>query len=177
MAAGETKNITGYLSLDDRYQTTIYDDILEIIGATVTLNDPAGEIFTDKGNDTVTVTNSTITSSSETGVEHIFSMDEDNDFLTISNSTLDVDVSMGDGDDEVLAEGDAPNKLTINKTLSLGSGDDILTIASIVAGTGNIDFGDGNDTLVFDGGKLLITGSISSFTNLKVTGKGGTLRH
>ena len=46
MATGETKNITGSLTLEDRFQTTIYDDILTISGATISLHDPAGEIFT-----------------------------------------------------------------------------------------------------------------------------------
>ena len=71
MATGETKNITGSLSLEDRYQTTIYDDILTISGASISLLDPAGEIFTDKGNDTVMVTDSTITDNSGSGAELI----------------------------------------------------------------------------------------------------------
>ena len=52
MATGETKQITGSLTLDDKYQTTIYDDILTISGANISLLDPAGEIFTDKGSET-----------------------------------------------------------------------------------------------------------------------------
>ena len=173
MATGETKNITGSLTLEDRYQTTIYDDILEIIGATITLNDPAGEIFTDKGNDTGTVTDTTITNNSATGAELMFSMGSDNDSLTISNSTLNANTFMGSGDDEVFVTGDS--QVTISKKFSLGSGNDILTIGAIFAGNGNIDFGEGNDTLVFNGGKLLVKGSVSALTNLTVTGNGGTL--
>ena len=81
MAIGENKKITGSLTLEDRFQTTIYDDILTISGANISLLDPAGEIFTDKGNDTVTVSNSTITNNSETGAELMFSMGSGDDSL------------------------------------------------------------------------------------------------
>ncbi|MBQ4328956.1 MAG: hypothetical protein IJC27_04440, partial [Lentisphaeria bacterium] len=175
MAVGESKKINGSLTLEDRYQTTIYDDILEIINATITLNDPAGEIFTDKGNDTVTVSNSTITNNSETGAELMFSMGSDNDSLTISNSTLNVNTFMGSGNDTVTVSGTISSTVTINNQFSLGAGDDTLTLKSVLAGPGNLVFGDGNDTLVFDGGHLLTTGSITGLTNLTVTGNTGTL--
>ena len=67
MATGQTKSITGTLPLTDRYQLTEYDDTLTINSADITFLDPAGEIFLDAGNDTVTVTNSTITSNSASG--------------------------------------------------------------------------------------------------------------
>ena len=38
-----------------------------------------------------------------------------------------------------------------------------------------IVFGDGNDTLILDGGHLLTTGTITGLTNLTVTGNTGTL--
>ena len=67
MATGETRTITGNLNLTDKYQLTDYDDTLTVNNANITFLDPAGEIFLDAGNDTVTVTNSTITSSSASG--------------------------------------------------------------------------------------------------------------
>ena len=175
MATGETKKITGSLSLEDRYQTTIYDDILTISGANISLLDPAGEIFTDKGNDTVTVTNSTITNNSETGAELMFSMGSDNDSLTISNSTLNVNTFMGSGDDYVTVSGSVSSTVTINNQFSLGSGNDTLILKAQLKGSGALVFGDGNDTLVFDGGALLTTGSISGFSNLTVNHAAGTL--
>ena len=175
MATGESKKITGSLTLEDRYQTTIYDDILEIINATITLNDPAGEIFTDKGNDTVTVSNSTIINNSETGAELMFSMGSGDDSLNISNTTLNVNTFMGSGNDMVTVSGGQSSTVTINNQFSLGSGDDTLTLKSVLKGSGNLVFGDGNDTLILDGGHLLTTGTITGLTNLTVTGNTGTL--
>ena len=177
MATGENREITGSLTLEYQYQTTIYDDILTISGATISLQDPAGEIFTDKGNDTVTVSDSTIADDSISGAELMFSMGSDNDSLTISNSTLNANTFMGSGDDEVFVTGDSQSQVTINKKFSLGSGNDILTISAILAGIGDIDFGDGINTLFFDGGKLVTTGTVSPLTNLSVTSQGGILAH
>ena len=175
MAIGETKKITGSLTLEDRYQTTIYDDILTISGAEIVLKDPAGEIFTDKGNDTVTVTNSTISNKSETGAELMFSMGSGDDTLDISNTTLEVNTFMGSGNDEVTVSGDTSSTVTIKKQFSLGSGNDILTLKSTLSGPGDLVFGDGNDTLIFDGGCLQTTGSVTGLTNLIVRSANGTL--
>ena len=176
MSTGETKNITGSLELTDKYQTTIYNDIVIINGAVITLFDPAGEIFTDKGDDTVTVTDTTITCSSQTGTELMFSMGSDNDALTITNSTLNVDTFMGSGNDSILVSGTPQNQVNINKKFSLGSGDDTLTLGAQLTGAGTLIFGDGNDTLVFDGGSLLTTGEgFTDLENLVVKAAGGNL--
>ena len=175
MATGETKQITGSLTLEDRYQTTVYDDILEIIGATITLNDPTGEIFTDKGNDTVTVTNSTITNNSGTSTDLMFSLGSDNDLLTISNSTLNVSTYTGSGDDEVTIAGTPQSRVVSNKKLSVGAGNDIVTLNAILSGTGNLDFGADNDTLIFNGGTLALSGTVSNLENLTVNSTGGIL--
>ena len=175
MNTSETKQITGSLTLEDNYQTTIYDDILTISGANISLLDPAGEIFTDKGNDTVTVTDSTITNNSETEAELMFSMGSDNDSLTISNSTLNVNTFMGSGDDEVTIAGTPQSRVISNKKLSVGSGNDIVTLNAILSGTGDMDFGADNDTLVFNGGELELEGSVSGLENLTVNSVGGKL--
>ena len=148
---------------------------MNITGATITLNDPAGEIFTDKGNDTVTVTDSTITDSSISGAELMFSMGSDNDSLNIANSTLSANTFMGSGNDTVTVSGDITSNVIINKQFSLGTGDDVLTLRSILSGNGNLVFGDGNDTLIFDGGQLKTTGSISGLTHLTVQATSGVL--
>ena len=56
-------------------------------------------------------------------------------------------------------------------------GDDVLELAAILAGAGDIYFGAGTDTLRFNGGSLLTTGAISSFSVLDVMLAGGTLGH
>ena len=175
MAIGETKKITGSLTLEDRYQTTIYDDILTISGAEIVLNDPAGEIFTDKGNDTVTVTNSTISNKSETGAELMFSMGSGDDTLDISNTTLEVNTFMGSGNDKVTVSGGYSSIVTISNQFSLGAGDDTLTLKSSLTGLGDLVFGDGSDTLVFDGGHLQTETITGGLEHLAVTGNSGTM--
>ena len=175
MATGSAATITGTKSYTDRYQLTEYDDILTVSGADITFLDPAGEIFLDAGNDTVTVTNSTITSNSATGGSLAFYLGSGDDTITLNNSTFNTEFYAGSGNDSILVSGSANSQVTISKKFSLGTGNDVLTLAAILTGGGNLDFGDGTDTLVFDGGSLFLTGSIANLTNLTVTGNSGTL--
>ena len=55
MAQGETSSFTEDVSFTSKFQMTKYDDVLNIIGATVTMKDPAGDLFTNEGNDTVLI--------------------------------------------------------------------------------------------------------------------------
>ena len=173
MAIGLNETITGILTLTDRYQLTDDDDILTITGADITFFDPAGEIFLGGGNDTVMITGSTITSNSATGGSLAFYLGSGSDTMTLNNSTLNTDFYAGSGDDTILIA--SPHTSTISKKFSLGTGDDTLTLVGILAGTGTLDFGDGVDTLIFDGGSLLTTGNISNLANLTVSAQGGTL--
>ena len=175
MATGETRTITGNLNLTDKYQLTDYDDTLTVNNANITFLDPAGEIFLDAGNDTVTVTNSTITSSSASGSSLAFYLGSGDDSLTLNNSTLDTEFYAGSGNDSVTVTGTATSQVTVSKKFSLGAGNDTLTLSGILAGTGALDFGDGVDTLVFNGGTLKVTGEMSNLENLTVNAAGGTI--
>ena len=177
MASGITRTITGELTLTDRYELTANDDLLEISSAVINLNSPAGEIFTNEGDDTVTITDSTINAQAE---NLSFFLGSGSDTLVLNNSILNAPILTGSGNDLVRITGNAQSKVILTKrasspTLSLGANDDILELGAILEGDGDIDFGTGNDTLRFDGGSLLTTGSISKFSNLQVTAGGGTL--
>ena len=177
MSTGVTKKITGELTLTDRYELTANDDVLEISNAVINLNSPGGDLFTNEGNDTVSVVNSSINALAE-GLS--FFLGSGNDTLELNNSTVNAPIAAGSGNDLIRITGDAQSRVTLKKrpndlTLSLGAGDDILELCSILEGDGDIDFGSGNDTLRFDGGSLLTTGTLSNLSNLQVTANGGTL--
>ena len=177
MSTGVTKKITGELTLTDRYELTANDDVLEISNAVINLNSPGGDLFTNEGNDTVSVVNSSINALAE-GLS--FFLGSGNDTLELNNSTVNAPIAAGSGNDLIRITGDAQSRVTLKKrpndpTLSLGADDDILELCSILEGDGDIDFGSGNDTLRFDGGSLLTTGTLSNLSNLQVTANGGTL--
>ena len=179
MATGETRNITSDLTLTSKYEMTAYDDILNIIGATITLAKPAGDLFTNEGNDTVTITDSTITASA-LGLS--FFLGSGDDTLILNNSTIDAPTLTGSGNDLVQITGNRQSQVTLNAmpdeedhSLSLGSGNDVLELIAILVGAGDIDFGAGTDTIRFNGGSLLTTGAISTFSVLDVLLAGGTL--
>ncbi len=177
MADGITKNITGVLTLTDKLELTANDDILNITDATITLSAPAGDLFTGAGADVVTVVNSTITATAD-GLS--FFLGSGDDYLSLASSTIDAPIATGTGADTVLITGDAQSVVTLKKrkdvaTLSLGDGNDILELAAILSGDGDIDFGTGSDTLRFNGGSLLTTGTITNLNHLVVTTAGGTL--
>ena len=177
MSTGVTKKITGELTLTDRYELTANDDVLEISSAVINLNSPGGDLFTNEGNDTVSVVNSSINALAE-GLS--FFLGSGNDTLELNNSTVNAPIAAGSGNDLIRITGDVQSRVTLKKrpnapTLSLGADDDILELCSILEGDGDIDFGSGNDTLRFDGGSLLTTGTLSNLSNLQVTANGGTL--
>ena len=177
MSTGVTKKITGELTLTDRYELTANDDVLEISNAVINLNSPGGDLFTNEGNDTVSIVNSTINALAE-GLS--FFLGSGNDTLELNNSTVNAPIAAGSGNDLIRITGDAQSRVTLKKrpndpTLFLGADDDILELCSILEGDGDIDFGSGNDTLRFDGGSLLTTGTLSNLSNLQVTANGGTL--
>ncbi len=177
MSTGVTKKITGELTLTDRYELTANDDVLEISNAVINLNSPGGDLFTNEGNDTVSVVNSSINALAE-GLS--FFLGSGNDTLELNNSTVNAPIAAGSGNDLIRITGDAQSRVTLKKrpndpTLSLGANDDILELCNILEGDGDIDFGSGNDTLRFDGGSLLTTGTLSNLSNLQVTVNGGTL--
>ena len=60
MAQGVTSSFTEDVSFTSKFQMTKNDDILNIIGATVTMQSPAGDLFTNEGNDTVLIERSTL---------------------------------------------------------------------------------------------------------------------
>ena len=165
-------------SFTTEYQTTTGNDVLTISSATITLLDPAGEIFLRQGDDTVTITDSMITNASQDGKDLAFYLGDGNDSLTVTRSTLDVLVYGFNGDDAVTIGG-APGTdvSTITQALLLEDGNDTLTVIGVLSGEGDIDFGDGSDTLVFDGGTLSTTGALLNLNNLTVTANGGELGH
>ena len=177
MSTGVTKKITGELTLTDRYELTANDDVLEISNAVINLNSPGGDLFTNEGDDTVSIVNSSINALAE-GLS--FFLGSGNDTLELNNSTVNAPIAAGSGNDLIRITGDAQSRVTLKKrpndpTLSLGADDDILELCNILEGDGDIDFGSGNDTLRFDGGSLLTTGTLSNLSNLQVTANGGTL--
>ena len=177
MTTGITRQLTGNLTFTDRYEMTADDDILNISNATINLKGPAGDLFTNEGNDTVTVINSTINALAE-GLS--FFLGSGNDTLILNNSTLNASTLTGSSNDTVKITGGAQSRVILKKrsddpTLSLGGSDDVLELAAILEGDGDIDFGTGNDTLRFDGGSLLTTGMLNYLNNLTVTTAGGTL--
>ena len=191
MVNGENKSITGNFILTDRYQLTKYDDILTISNANITFLDPAGEIFLDAGNDTLTISNSTITNDSATGGLLALYLGSGDDAITINNSTLNTQLLAGSGNDSLticnstignLLAGNGNDCITvtvapvkITQQLSLGADDDTLILSNTLTGNCDIDFGDGNDTLMFDGGILRTYGNITELEQLVVTSRGGEL--
>ena len=173
---GITENLSGVVNIDERHEMTAYDDILNIIDATISLVVP-GDLFSNEGNDTVTISNSTLNGAVGTSLF----LGSGDDQLSMKNVTLNVATLAGSGNDYVSIIGDAQSQVTLkllsggDTTLSLGSGDDILEIASTLAGDGTINFGDGADTLYFNGGKLTSTGAISALENISVSTAGGNL--
>ena len=171
MATGVTSSITSNVTFSSRYQLTTEDDTLIIQGAVVTLIAPQGEIFTREGDDTVRVENSTI----EATVENLaFYLGDGNDSLSIKNSIISTPVYMGVGNDYVRIEGTIQTSTDLNKKLSFGSGNDTLELIAMLQNTGGIDFGDGRNKLLFNGGALLGAGALGNFTDLEVSLSGGT---
>ena len=164
-------------SFTAEYQTTTENDVLTISSATITLLDPAGEIFLRQGDDTVTVTDSTITNDSQDGKELSLYLGAGNDSLTVTRSTLNVKVLAGSGNDTVTVGATATDESVITQSLLLEEGDDVLIVAGILSGDGDIDFGDGSNALLFDGGSLMTTGALTGLKDLAVTVNGGMLGH
>ena len=185
MATGTSLNITGIQSYDSVLEFSAYDDILTVIGATLELLLPAGDIEMMQGADTLTVTNSTINGATGVAIK----LGSGNDVVTLQNSTIKSRISLASGDDIVYVNGGAQSTVTVNAlapdqtsidtaedltTLSLGSGNDTLVLNAILVGTGVIRFGDGVDTLEFNAGTLNNTGGMDKLENLTVTNLGGT---
>ncbi len=174
--SGITENLIGIVDIDERHEMTQYDDILNITDATVTLVVP-GDLFTNEGNDTVTIADSTLNGAAGTSL--FLGSGDDN--MTISNSTLSLAMLAGSGNDTVTVTGTAQSEVVLNaaagvdNALSLGSGNDVLELRAIFSGTGNINFDDGSDTLYFNGGKLITTGTMTGLENLSVSSLGGNL--
>ena len=164
-------------SFTAEYQTTTENDVLTISSATITLLDPAGEIFLRQGDDKVTVTDSTITNDSQDGKELSLYLGAGNDSLTVTRSTLNVKVLAGSGNDTVTVGATATDESVITQSLLLEEGDDVLIVAGILSGDGDIDFGDGSNALLFDGGSLMTTGALTGLKDLAVTVNGGMLGH
>lgn len=185
MATGKTETLTGEITYTREHELSAYDDVLTISSATLRLLKPAGDLMLKQGNDTVTIVNSTIIG--DTGVGVLLGSGDDT--LTIQNSEIRSRISLAGGDDHVIINGSAqsvvtltaldPDQTTVDTdedltTLSLGSGNDILELCSILEGTGVINFGSGSDTLVFNAGTLNNSGGIANLNNLTVTSLGGT---
>ena len=185
MATGKIENLTGEISYSREHELTAYDDILTISSATLSLLKPAGDLMLMQGNDTVTITNSTIIG--DTGVGLLLGSGDDT--LTIQNSEIKSRISLASGNDHVVISGSAQSVVTLTAldpdqtsidtdedltTLSLGADNDVLELCSILQGTGVINFGSGSDTLVFNAGTLNNTGGIANLNNLTVTNLGGT---
>ena len=185
MATGKTETLTGEITYTREHELSAYDDVLTISSATLRLLKPAGDLMLKQGNDTVTIVNSTIIG--DTGVGVLLGSGDDT--LTIQNSEIRSRISLAGGDDHVIINGSAqsvvtltaldPDQTTVDTdedltTLSLGSGNDILELCSILEGTGVINFGSGSDTLVFNAGTLNNSGGIAKLNNLTVTSLGGT---
>ena len=171
MATGVTSSITSNVAFTSRFQLTTDDDTLIIQGAKVSLDAPQGEIFTREGDDTVRVDNSTIEATAE---NLAFYLGDGNDSLSLKNSIISTPVYMGVGNDYVRIEGTIQTSTELNKKLSFGSGNDTLELIAMLQNTGGIDFGDGRNKLLFNGGALLGTGAVGNFTDLEVTLSGGT---
>ena len=185
MATGKIENLTGEISYSREHELTAYDDILTISSATLSLLKPAGDLMLMQGNDTVTITNSTIIG--DTGVGLLLGSGDDT--LTIQNSEIKSRISLASGSDHVVISGSAQSVVTLTAldpdqtsidtdedltTLSLGADNDVLELCSILQGSGVINFGSGSDTLVFNAGTLNNTGGIANMNNLTVTNLGGT---
>ena len=185
MATGKIENLTGEISYSREHELTAYDDILTISSATLSLLKPAGDLMLMQGNDTVTITNSTIIG--DTGVGLLLGSGDDT--LTIQNSEIKSRISLASGNDHVVISGSAQSVVTLTAldpdqtsidtdedltTLSLGADNDVLELCSILQGSGVINFGSGSDTLVFNAGTLNNTGGIANMNNLTVTNLGGT---
>lgn len=185
MAIGTVENLTGEISYSREHELTAYDDILTITSATINLLKPAGDLMLMQGNDTVTITNSTIIG--DTGVGLLLGSGDDT--LTIQNSEIKSRISLASGNDHVIISGSAQSVVTLTAldpdqtsieteedltTLSMGDGDDVLELCAILQGNGVINFGSGSDTLIFNAGTLNNTGGIANLNNLTVTNLGGT---
>ena len=170
MSTGITKNIIGNTSVTEKYEMSSYDDILNITSATITLAVP-GDIFTNEGNDTVFIVDSTISGENSCALY----LGQGNDILSIQNSTLNTEIFAGSGSDTVSIVGNAQSYVNINNNLNLGEGDDILEVASSLNGTGNLVFGNGYDILRFNGGILSLSGNIMGLENIETTADGGSI--
>ena len=185
MAVGSVENLTGEISYSREHELTACDDILTITSATINLLKPAGDLMLMQGNDTVTITESTIIG--DTGVGLLLGSGDDT--LTIQNSEIKSRISLASGNDHVIISGSAQSVVTLTAldpdqtsieteedltTLSMGDGDDVLELCAILQGNGVINFGSGSDTLIFNAGTLNNTGGIANLNNLTVTNMGGT---
>ena len=151
--SGIERTITGTLNLSERYELSEENDQLYINDATISLVVP-GDIFTNEGDDTVTISSSSITGEEGTG----FYLGSGNDSIAIDNSTIDVDTLTGSGDDLAVLSGN----VSIERQFSMGTGNDTLEVNGTLNGSGTIDFGAGNDTLKLDGGTLQSIGTLSN---------------
>ena len=170
MSTGITKNIIGNTSVTEKYEMSSYDDILNISSAIITLTVP-GDIFTNEGNDTVFIVDSTISGENSCA----FYLGQGNDILSIQNSTLNTEIFAGSGSDTISIVGNAQSYVNINNNLNLGEGDDILEVASSLNGIGNLIFGNGYDILRFNGGILSLSGNITGLENIETTADGGSI--
>ena len=109
MATGKIENLTGEISYSREHELTAYDDILTISSATLSLLKPAGDLMLMQGNDTVTITNSTIIG--DTGVGLLLGSGDDT--LTIQNSEIKSRISLASGNDHVVISGSAQSVVTL----------------------------------------------------------------
>jgi len=172
MATGVTSSITSDVSFTSHFQLTKDDDTLIIQGATVTMLEPQGDIFTDAGNDTVLIEDALIITEEP---NLAFMLGSGDDTMTVKNTTFSAPVMAGSGNDTIVIEGTLQTQVLLNSKLSFGTGNDLLELVSVLQNVGGIDFGSsGTKTLRFNGGALFGEGTISSLTNLDVTLSGGT---
>ena len=129
MATGVTSSIASDVSFSSKYQLTANDDTLIISGATITLLEPQGEIFTNEGNDVVQIEDALIVTDTP---NLSFYLGSGNDTLTVKNTILSVPIQTGKGNDTVIVDGTIQTKVTLNKKLTFGDGDDILELISIL---------------------------------------------
>ena len=185
MATGITSSITGNATYSNVLELTAYDDVLNINNATLNFVLPAGDIELMQGNDTVNITNSTVNGATGVAIK----LGSGNDTVVIEKSTIRSSIRLGTGEDYAVIGGNSTDVVTLNAldpdqtsidtsedltTLSMGGGNDVLELKGTLKGDGVINFGAGNDTLKFNGGRLANKGGIANINNLSVTTVGGT---
>ncbi len=94
-----------------------------------------------------------------------------NDLFDVADGTVNGTVNLGDGDDVVLLTGDA----VLSGKVLFGSGNDVLAMSGTTKSTAVLDFaGGGNDTMTVNGSSTF-AGSLLNAGNLALSVNGGTL--